>query len=154
LSLFYFPCQKMGSWQTMNPFFIFFLAFILTSILLCHYVFFTIRNGLHLLCTISILLESSLALPTLYLNFQRRDTRGLSLFMVVGWIFGDVLKLFYFTFPSTPTSSTGIFIWGCILAITMDTLVSFQMFFWYPTRDVMEIKDSLCRIYTRQEFVK
>jgi len=45
---------------------------------------------------VSILLESCLALPQVIQNYGRKDTAGVSVIMVAGWIIGDFLKLVYF----------------------------------------------------------
>ena len=49
---------------------------------------------------VSVLLESCLALPQAAQNYLRRDTAGLSVVMVVGWILGDFMKLVYFLIHS------------------------------------------------------
>ena len=54
-------------------------------------------RGIRLVRNASVFLESCLALPQLVQNYLRKDTAGLSVIMVGGWIVGDFLKLLYFS---------------------------------------------------------
>ncbi|KAL7544617.1 hypothetical protein ACHAWF_007993, partial [Thalassiosira exigua] len=73
----------------------------------------------------SIVLESCLALPQAIRNYRKGSTKGLSIVMVAGWVIGDAFKLFYFLFSIIHggPSGNGVFVMGCLLAITLDSIV-------------------------------
>ena len=78
----------------------------------------------------SIVLESCLALPQTIRNYRQGSTEGLSVIMVGGWLAGDLFKLFYFMFNNMKKEGggQGTFILGCLLSITLDSIVGIQMF--------------------------
>lgn len=116
---------------------------------------------------ISVLLESCLALPQVAQNYLRKDTRGLSVVMVAGWMMGDFMKLVYFLIQSPRGASTAseaavaaavagaavpgggggsstpggatmqIFAVGCIVALLLDCFVMIQLVLHYPTPKMM-----------------
>lgn len=110
---------------------------------------------------LSVLLESCLALPQMMLNYKKKDTNGLSLIMIGGWIAGDLMKLVYFMphrsvtddieYQPSPGNTTGqsVFICGSIFALVMDLLVGIQSWYWFPTHEVIEWKDSIKRRWRR-----
>ena len=76
-----------------------FLSLLFASIILyCRLWLFPtfFADGVDRVRNVSVLLESCLALPQAAQNYLRRDTAGLSVVMVVGWILGDFMKLVYF----------------------------------------------------------
>lgn len=77
----------------------------------------------------SIVLESCLALPQTVRNYKKGSTEGLSIVMVVGWFAGDIFKLFYFLFSTIEGKGNGnfVFIMGCLLSISLDSVVGLQM---------------------------
>ena len=101
----------------------------------------------------SIGLESCLALPQAIKNHSGGTTEGLSLVMVVGWVAGDFFKLCYFLIGMISSSSEGeptleqngnnVFAMGCLLALMMDLVVVMQMLCWYPTADVMQLRERI-----------
>lgn len=100
----------------------------------------------------SIFLESCLALPQAMRNYSNKTTDGLNVIMVMGWIAGDFMKLFYFTSQLLWSRVTGVgdagnivFVFGCIFALTTDFLVSFQMAIWYPSKETLDLKEGLIR---------
>lgn len=100
----------------------------------------------------SIVLESCLALPQAMKNHTGRTTEGLSLVMVLGWVSGDFFKLCYFLLgmissgDGTPTvqhDGNNVFAMGCLLALMVDLVVVMQMLCWYPTSDVVHLREKL-----------
>jgi len=163
----------------------------LTTFLHAEYVLFTSEDdgesGVRLIRNASVLLESCLALPQLAQNYLRKDTAGLSLIMVGGWIAGDFLKLLYFLLQmrgggsdagaapvvvaaaavaATASDETAgkegegvsderddgtmtAFAAGCVLALSLDLMVALQMLLWYPTPDVVMVRDAVRNAVTR-----
>jgi len=73
-------------------------------------IFFTFTNYafqgsqlyLYLIGLLSSSVEALLAVPQFYLNFVRKNTKGLSLALIVMWCFGDMYKLNYYVFSDSP----------------------------------------------------
>ena len=100
----------------------------------------------------SIVLESCLALPQAMKNYKGRTTEGLSLVMVLGWIFGDFFKLCYFLLgmisphdglQTAKHDGNDAFAMGCMLALMADWVVVTQMLYWYPTADVVQLRERI-----------
>ena len=100
----------------------------------------------------SILLESCLALPQAIKNHAGKTTKGLSLVMVLGWISGDFFKLCYFLLGMISANDNeqtiehdgnNVFAMGCLLALMMDLIVVMQMLLWYPTSDVLHLRERI-----------
>ena len=99
----------------------------------------------------SIALESCLAVPQAIRNYSKGNTDGLNAIMVGGWVIGDILKLSYFSLNMLWSRITGVgdaagnvvFVFGCVFALAVDFLVCFQMAFWYPSREAIELKEGL-----------
>jgi hypothetical protein len=100
----------------------------------------------------SVALESCLAVPQAIRNHGMGTTEGLSLFMVAGWVAGDFFKLCYFLLGmiSAPESvqtveheGANVFALGCLLALMVDLFVAMQMLCWYPTADVLQLRESI-----------
>lgn len=99
----------------------------------------------------SIALESCLAVPQAIRNYSKGNTDGLNAIMVGGWVIGDILKLSYFSLNMLWSRITGagdaagnvVFVFGCVFALAVDFLVCFQMAFWYPSREAVELKEAL-----------
>lgn len=100
----------------------------------------------------SIVLESCLALPQAMKNHAGGTTEGLSLVMVLGWVSGDFFKLCYFLLGSISASDgvqtvehdgNNVFALGCLLALMVDLVVVMQMLCWYPTADVLQLREKL-----------
>ncbi|KAL3785048.1 hypothetical protein ACHAWO_006823 [Cyclotella atomus] len=100
----------------------------------------------------SIVLESCLALPQAMKNHAGGTTEGLSLVMVLGWVSGDFFKLCYFLLGSISASDgaqtvehggNNVFALGCLLALMVDLVVVMQMVCWYPTADVLHLREKL-----------
>lgn len=96
----------------------------------------------------SIVLESCLALPQAIRNWRRETTEGLSVVMVGGWVAGDFFKLCYFLFSmigSGGDTGNNVFALGCLLALSLDSAVGFQMAWVYPTGSTLELKQRITR---------
>ncbi|KAL3802967.1 hypothetical protein HJC23_011590 [Cyclotella cryptica] len=100
----------------------------------------------------SVALESCLAVPQAIRNHSMGTTEGLSLVMVAGWVAGDFFKLCYFLLGmiSAPDSvqtveheGNNVFALGCLLALMVDLFVAMQMLCWYPTSDVLQLRESI-----------
>lgn len=100
----------------------------------------------------SIVLESCLALPQAIKNHSGRTTEGLSLLMVLGWLAGDFFKLCYFLLgmisanegvQTVEHDGNNVFAMGCLLALMVDLVVVMQMLCWYPTFDVLQLRERL-----------
>ncbi|KAL7454092.1 hypothetical protein ACHAWC_005715 [Mediolabrus comicus] len=99
----------------------------------------------------SIALESCLAVPQAIRNYSKGNTDGLNAIMVGGWLIGDILKLSYFSLNMLWSRITGVgdaagnivFVFGCVFALAVDFLVCFQLAFWYPSREAIELKEGL-----------
>ena len=105
----------------------------------------------------SIILESCLALPQAMRNFFNSTTDGLSAIMIVGWVVGDFMKLFYFTSQFIWSKVTAVddpgsivFAAGCVFALALDFVVCIQMSLWYPSKETLEMKEKWKR--SLQEF--
>ncbi len=118
----------------------------------------------------SIIMESCLALPQAIKNYGRGTTEGLSIVMVGGWVIGDFMKLCYFLLGMIGSASgkvnattedgvgvsqgegagdaldgNNVFALGCLLAMAMDLVVGMQMAWWYPTQEVLELRERVIR---------
>ncbi|KAL9182411.1 hypothetical protein ACHAXT_013063 [Thalassiosira profunda] len=96
----------------------------------------------------SIVLESCLALPQAVRNWRRETTEGLSVVMVGGWVAGDFFKLCYFLLNmigSGGDRGNNVFALGCLLALSLDSVVGFQMAWVYPTGSTLELKQRITR---------
>jgi hypothetical protein len=143
--------------------------FVVTVLFYCRIWLFPIYGveAINKIRNISVLLESCLALPQVAQNYLRKDTRGLSVVMVAGWMMGDFMKLVYFLIQSPRGASTAseaavaaavagaavpgggggsstpggatmqIFAVGCIVALLLDCLVLVQLVLHYPTPKMM-----------------
>jgi hypothetical protein len=56
-----------------------------------------------LLGTLSSGIEAMLGVPQFILNFQRKNTKGLSRTLIVMWCLGDGYKLSYYLLSDSPT---------------------------------------------------
>jgi hypothetical protein len=72
--------------------------------------------------------------------------------MVLGWVSGDFFKLCYFLLGSISASDgvqtvehdgNNVFALGCLLALMVDLVVVMQMLCWYPTADVLQLREKL-----------
>ena len=43
----------------------------------------------------AVAIESFMGLPQLLRNFKRKDTSGVSIVMVLGWVGGDIMKVWH-----------------------------------------------------------
>ena len=143
--------------------------FVVTVLFYCRIWLFPIYGveAINKIRNISVLLESCLALPQVAQNYLRKDTRGLSVVMVAGWMMGDFMKLVYFLIQSPRGASTAseaavaaavagaavpgggggsstpggatmqIFAVGCIVALLLDCFVLVQLVLHYPTPKMM-----------------
>mmetsp|Transcript_8020 Transcript_8020/g.22376 ORF Transcript_8020/g.22376 Transcript_8020/m.22376 type:complete len:648 (-) Transcript_8020:9789-11732(-) len=143
--------------------------FVVTVLFYCQIWIFPIYGveAINKIRNISVLLESCLALPQVAQNYLRKDTRGLSVVMVAGWMMGDFMKLVYFFIQSPRGASTAseaavaaavagaavpggaggsstpggatmqIFSVGCIVALLLDCFVLVQLVLHYPTPKMM-----------------
>ena len=143
--------------------------FVVTVLFYCRIWLFPIYGveAINKIRNISVLLESCLALPQVAQNYLRKDTRGLSVVMVAGWMMGDFMKLVYFLIQSPRGASTAseaavaaavagaavpgggggsstpggatmqIFAVGCIVALLLDCFVMIQLVLHYPTPKMM-----------------
>ena len=51
--------------------------------------------------TLSSLIEAMLGIPQLYLNYSKKNTKGLAPLLIMMWLFGDFYKLcFYYSYDS------------------------------------------------------
>ena len=143
--------------------------FAVTVLIYCRIWLFPIYGveAINKIRNISVLSESCLAVPQVAQNYLRKDTRGLSVVMVVGWMMGDFMKLVYFLIQSPRGASTAseaavaaavagaavpggaggsstpggatmqIFAIGCIVALILDCFVLVQLVLHYPTPKMM-----------------
>lgn len=143
--------------------------FVVTVLFYCRIWLFPIYGveAINKIRNISVLLESCLALPQVAQNYLRKDTRGLSVVMVAGWMMGDFMKLVYFLIQSPRGASTAseaavaaavagaavpgggggsstpggatmqIFAVGCLVALLLDCFVLVQLVLHYPTPKMM-----------------
>ena len=143
--------------------------FAVTVLIYCRIWLFPIYGveAINKIRNISVLSESCLAVPQVAQNYLRKDTRGLSVVMVVGWMMGDFMKLVYFLIQSPRGASTAseaavaaavagaavpggaggsstpggatmqIFAVGCIVALILDCFVLVQLVLHYPTPKMM-----------------
>jgi uncharacterized protein with PQ loop repeat len=77
----------------------FYLATLLliTFILSCLTFFFYKKVFyIELLGTLSSLIEAMLGVPQFYLNYTRKNTKGLAPMLIFIWLFGDLFKLSYY----------------------------------------------------------
>jgi len=150
VSMRYLICHQFWQWETTWEH-VNFLLFYSSCIFVISWVLFRFRAGVRLIGTISVIVESSLPLPQYLRNRNRRDTAGLSLIMVLGWLVGDSLKLGYFMYDqqqqqhanvgadsdgSGGSSSILIFIGGAVYAIALDCAVLLQVLYFFPNKQV------------------
>ncbi len=94
----------------------------------------------------SLVVESSLAMPQLFLNYTNKSTQGVSASMVVGWALGDAFKLVYFAIREVPI----LFVLCAAVQLSVDALILMQMALYQPavTVNVMKPADSLAVVFT------
>ena len=155
--------------------------FAVTVLIYCRIWLFPIYGveAINKIRNISVLSESCLALPQVAQNYLRKDTRGLSVVMVVGWMMGDFMKLVYFLIQSPRGASTAseaavaaavagaavpggaggsstpggatmqIFAIGCIVALILDCFVLVQLVLHYPTPKMMSWRTKVTDTWRR-----
>lgn len=155
--------------------------FVVTVLFYCRIWLFPIYGveAINKIRNISVLLESCLALPQVAQNYLRKDTRGLSVVMVAGWMMGDFMKLVYFLIQSPRGASTAseaavaaavagaavpggsggsstpggatmqIFAVGCIVALLLDCFVLVQLVLHYPTPKMMSWRARVTDTWSR-----
>ena len=76
------------------------------------------------------------------------------LVMVGGWVAGDFFKLCYFLFSMIGSddddvteggTSNNVFALGCLLSISLDSIVMIQMAWWYPQREALQWQQRIMR---------
>mmetsp|Transcript_37794 Transcript_37794/g.68071 ORF Transcript_37794/g.68071 Transcript_37794/m.68071 type:complete len:123 (+) Transcript_37794:25-393(+) len=72
--------------------------------------------------------------------------------MVGGWVAGDFFKLCYFLFSMIGSdddteggTSNNVFALGCLLSISLDSIVMIQMAWWYPQREALQWQQRIMR---------
>lgn len=76
---------------------------ILNAVLLVTtYLFQEDKQYAILLGFLSSFIEAMLGVPQFYLNFTRRNTFGLSITLILMWLFGDLFKLYYYGLNEGP----------------------------------------------------
>ena len=74
----------------------------------------------------ALLTESGLSAPQLVLNCKKRAVKGLSVLMVVGFLFGDCYKLAYFLLRASPVQ----FVACAAVQIAIDGAICLQICFF------------------------
>jgi len=128
--------HNFWSWDSINQYLYFLLVFVLGAIV---FLKVPLREKLaHELHAIvgdaALILESSLSVPTIRLNHARKSTTGLSVFMIISWVFGDFAKLFYFVLSDEPQPTQ--FIMGAWISVFFDCVVLYQLLFVYPNDQI------------------
>lgn len=76
---------------------------VVNIILLCTtFLFIDQKQYGILLGFLSSFIEAMLGVPQFYLNFSRSNTHGLSITLIIMWLFGDLFKLYYYGFNDGP----------------------------------------------------
>lgn len=72
--------------------------------------------------------------------------------MVGGWVAGDFFKLCYFLFSmigaedeDDGANNVGVFALGCLISISLDSIVGLQMALWYPQPETIEWQERIMR---------
>jgi len=71
---------------------------------------------------VALVIEACLPVPQCYSNYERKSTRGLSMFMVYTWIAGDSFKTFYYAYRDVPT----YFLVCGAFQLSIDLLILYQ----------------------------
>mmetsp|Transcript_12411 Transcript_12411/g.18621 ORF Transcript_12411/g.18621 Transcript_12411/m.18621 type:complete len:240 (-) Transcript_12411:27-746(-) len=79
--------------------------------------------------------DSVLGLPQLIHNHLAKNTTGISVLMVIGWVSGDFLKVAYYLAKGVPI----VFLYGAALQIAIDMIVAFQLFVLYPNENIQSL---------------
>ena len=77
-----------------------------------------------LLGNISSFFEAMLAVPQLIRNFMRRSTKGVTIILILGWVFGDAFKMYYYYSEDAPIQ---LFLCSAFQVLT-DTTILLQFF--------------------------
>jgi len=91
-----------------------------------------------ILGTLSLGTESMLAAPQFLKNYRQGSTQGMSIFMVFGWLAGDLFKVVYFVILSQPLQ----FLFCGIMQVTIDCLIMGQVWFYSKQLPVKHGKNS------------
>merc|ERR1719162_1304407 len=146
-----FSIKNFWKWNSFRVYLEFIFTLTLFSIILCDSLMKRYRYyGVNLFCIASVILESGLALPQIFLNWSQKGTTGLSLVMILGWVLGDSMKLIYFVSGNSGNENhdeiNDTFIWGSVCAIILDFSVLVQMVYLYPNEDVITVRESWRRL--------
>jgi solute carrier family 66, member 2 len=79
---------------------------------------------------VALVIEACLPVPQCYSNYERKSTRGLSMFMVYTWMAGDSFKTFYYAYRDVPTY---FLVCGCF-QLSVDLLILYQCVCAYAGR--------------------
>jgi len=115
----------LWQWSSFFDYIVFLLIFwmILTLITFCFAeseLYFTILGSL------SLGTEAMLAAPQFIKNYRSGSTTGMSIFMVLGWLCGDLFKVIYFYLLSQPLQ----FLVCGIIQVSIDFLIMGQVFYY------------------------
>lgn len=92
--------------------------------------------------------ESLLATPQLWKNYQNKSTTGMSIFMVMGWLIGDIFKTGYFIFLNQPFQ----FIICGSIQVSIDCLIICQVFYFGSSQKTVTDPEDLTAV-RREKFL-
>ncbi|CAG5107740.1 Oidioi.mRNA.OKI2018_I69.chr1.g3467.t1.cds [Oikopleura dioica] len=106
------------------------------------YVFLHSPSYFNILGFLALGTESLLATPQLWKNYQNSSTTGMSMFMVLGWLVGDIFKTGYFVFLNQPFQ----FILCGSIQVTVDCLIICQVFYYKSSKKVSTDPEDLTAV--------
>jgi len=108
----------------------YYITFLITFTFSIHYLFakFTYDNDflVELIGSLSAMVEASFVLPQVFTNYSLKSTDSLSLIVVANWVFGDVVKTYFFFQTSAPIQ---LKLCG-ITQLGIDFVIIFQMCYY------------------------
>jgi uncharacterized protein with PQ loop repeat len=126
--IFEFDPTYLWQWSNFIDYLIFLTGFwlvltVITFLASSSALYFTILGSL------SLGTESMLAAPQFFKNLKNQSTQGMSIFMVLGWLGGDLFKVIYFYVLSQPFQ----FLFCGIIQVSIDCLIMGQVFYYAKT---------------------
>lgn len=114
--------QYIWRWTDYTSYVIFVAIFTSLSLSLA-YIFRDFHSFIELIGYCSTLSDAALALPQALENFKNKSVKGMSIWMVLMWLVGDLFKTCYFIIKSQPIQ----FLVCGMTQITLDIIILVQV---------------------------
>ena len=117
--------SNFWSWNDFN-YYIRFISIYACTCLIGTYFYKDNETYALFLGNVSSFFEAMLAVPQLIRNFMRKSTKGVTIVLILGWVLGDVFKMYYYYSESAPIQLVACSIFQILTDVTI--LLQFFIF--------------------------